>query len=113
MNDSVDLSHAHLAIVQRILAEHAPGCEVRAYGSRASWTARDYSDLDLAIVGDGPLHRRTLSRLKEAFEESRLPMRVDVIDWHATSDRFRTEIERGYVVLQQRPPRPCESTHGR
>ena len=113
MNDSVDLSHAHLAIVRRILAEHAPGCEVRAYGSRASWTARDYSDLDLAVVGDGPLHWRTLSRLKEAFEESRLPMRVDVLDWHATSDRFRREIERGYVVLQQRPPRPCESTHGR
>ncbi len=106
MNDSVDLSHAQLAIVRRILAEHTPDCEVRAYGSRASWSSRDYSDLDLAVLGDGPLHWQTLSRLKEAFEESRLPMRVDVLDWHATSDRFRREIERGYIVLQQGSPRP-------
>ena len=100
MNGSLDLKPAHLATVRRVLAEHAPGCEVRAYGSRASWTAKDYSDLDLAVVGEGPLHWRTLSRLKEAFEESRLPMRVDVLDWHATPDRFRREIERGYVVVQ-------------
>ena len=101
MNDSLNLKPAHLAIVRRILAKHAPDCEVRAYGSRASWMARDYSDLDLAVVGEGPLHWRTLSRLQEAFEESRLPMRVDVLDWYATPDRFRREIERGYVVVQQ------------
>ena len=113
MNDSIDLSQTHLAIVRGILAEHAPGCEVRAYGSRACWTAKDYSDLDLAVMGDGPLHWQTLSRLKEAFEESRLPMRVDVLDWHATSDNFRQEIERGYVVLQQPLPSPGGSTHRR
>ena len=74
---------------------------MRAFGSRASWTAKDYSDLDLAIVGAGPLDWRTLSRLKEAFEESDLPMRVDVLDWHAISESFRKVIEQGYVVVQQ------------
>ena len=85
----IDLRPDHLDTVQRILAEHVPECEVRAFGSRAAWTAKDYSDLDLAVVGAGPLDWRTLGRLKEAFEESSLPMRVDVLDWHAIPDSFR------------------------
>ena len=51
---TIDLSPAHLAIVERILGEHVPDYEVRAFGSRAAWTAKDYSDLDLAVVGEGP-----------------------------------------------------------
>ena len=98
--DSIDLNPNHLATVKSILAEHVPECEVRAFGSRATWTAKDYSDLDLAIVGEGPLDRRTLGRLKEAFEESDLPMRVDVLDWHSISESFRGVIERGSEVIQ-------------
>ena len=97
----IDLSPNHLATVKAILAEHVPECEVRAFGSRATWTARDYSDLDLAIVGEGPSDWRTMSQLREAFEESDLPMRVDVLDWHAISDSFRKVIERDYVVVQK------------
>ena len=101
MKGLVDLSPAHLAIVDRILAEHVPECEVRAFGSRATWHAKDYSDLDLAVVGDGPLPRRTLARLTGAFEESRLPIRVDVVDWHAIADGFREAIESDCVVVQE------------
>ena len=82
-NAMIDLSPNHLATVKAILAEHVPECEVRAFGSRATWTAKDYSDLDLAVVGEGTLDWETLGRLKEAFKESDLPMRVDVLDWHA------------------------------
>ena len=97
----IDLRPDHLNTVQGILAEHVPECEVRAFGSRAAWTAKDYSDLDLAIVGAGPLEWRTLGRLREAFEESSLPMRVDVLDWHAIPESFRRVIEQGYVVVQE------------
>ena len=89
----IDLNPRHLATVERILAEHAPGLEVRAFGSRATWTARDFSDLDLAIVGESRLDTDLIWRLKEAFSESDLPIRVDVLDWHAISDKFREAIE--------------------
>ena len=101
MIGSVDLSPAHRAIVERILKEHVQQCEVRAFGSRVAWTAKDFSDLDLAVVDEGPLPWQVLSGLKEAFEESPLPMRVDVLDWHAISESFREVIERGYVVVQE------------
>ena len=96
----IDLNPNHLGTVKAILAEHVPNCEVRAFGSRATWTAKDYSDLDLAVVGKGPLDWKTLGRLKEAFEESDLPMRVDVLDWHSISDSFRKVLEQDYAVLQ-------------
>ena len=101
MTGLVDLSPVHLATVEGILAEHVPDCEVRAFGSRAKWSARDASDLDLAIVGNGPLPSRTLTMLKEAFEESRLPMRVDVVDWYAIADSFRKAIDLDTVVIQE------------
>ena len=97
----IDLNPHHLETVRRILAEHVPACEVRAFGSRATWTAKDYSDLDLAIVSAGPLHRGALGRLKDAFEDSDLPIRVDVLDWHAISESFRNAIAQDCVVVQE------------
>ena len=97
----IDLNPHHLETVRRILTEHVPACEVRAFGSRATWTAKDYSDLDLAIVGAGPLHRGALGRLKDAFEDSDLPIRVDVLDWHAISESFRNAIAQDCVVVQE------------
>ena len=95
----IDLSPHHLETVKRILDEHVPGCEVKAFGSRATWTATDYSDLDLLVLGQSELAGATLFRLNEAFEESDLPMRVDVVDWHDTSPTFRKLIEPSCVRL--------------
>ena len=38
--------------------------------------------------------------LIEAFQESGLPFRVDVLDWHAISPEFRLVIKRKYEVLK-------------
>lgn len=51
-----------------------------AFGSRATGRARPYSDLDLLITRGHPLDWRTRSALAEAFEASRLPFRVDVVE---------------------------------
>ena len=98
----IDINPTHLETIQRILNEHVPDCAVRAFGSRAKWNARDYSDLDLAVVGKQPLGWRVLSRLETAFKESDLPFRVDVLDWHDISENFRTLIEIECVVLKNR-----------
>ena len=97
----IDLTPKHLEMIQRILAEHIPECEIRAFGSRVKWTAKDYSDLDLAIVGSEPLSRRQLRQLKEAFEESNLPIRIDVVDWQSLSDGFKKVIEAECKVIQK------------
>lgn len=96
----IDLSPGDLELVKRVLRDHVPGCEVRAFGSRAKWTANDHSDLDLAVIGESEIGGDTLAGLNEAFEESTLPMRVDVVDWHDISPAFRKLIERDCVELR-------------
>ena len=97
----IDVSPAHLQIILSILKAHAPDCEVRAFGSRVKRTAKTYSDLDLAVVGQAQLPFRKLAALQTAFEESDLPYRVDVLDWRAISSEFQKVIEQGYEVIQE------------
>lgn len=95
-----DISPSQLKIVQAILQRHVPDCEVRIFGSRAKRNAKPYSDLDLAIVGKAKLSRKILHALKEDFEESDLPFRVDVLDWHTISKEFQAVINEGFNILQ-------------
>ncbi len=100
----IDLNPKHLKTIQSILAEYIPTYEVRAFGSRVKWTAKDYSDLDLAVVGNEPLSLRQRGQLADAFEESNLPIRVDILDWQSISDRFRQVILERYEVIQKAKP---------
>jgi len=99
----IDLPSEQLDIVKKILAEFVPACEVRAFGSRIKQTAKKWSDLDLVVVGSEKLERDVFYSLKEAFEESELPIMVDVLDWHAISPEFQAVISKGYEVMQFLP----------
>jgi type I restriction enzyme S subunit len=99
---TIDIEPYHLRIVTDILRRHVPRHPVWAFGSRATGTAKPYSDLDLAIITDQPLPLASQAALAEAFSESDLPWRVDVVDWSTTSESFRKIIARDKVVLQ--PP---------
>lgn len=96
----LDLQPEYRAMVASLLAQHFPDCEVRAYGSRVKGDAAKYSDLDISIVGEGKLDRAKLMELRYAFDESDLPIRVDLHDWHSTSADFQKVIEENYVVIQ-------------
>jgi uncharacterized protein len=104
----IDLQADHLDIVKRILADHVPECTVRAFGSRVTGTAKDYSDFDLTVVGKEKIDRRRMNLLREAFAESVLPFRVEVQDWHGISDSFRKIIEERFEVIQ----RPADGMNG-
>ena len=92
MAAELQLSPGQLAAVQTILHRIVPDREVRVFGSRARGQAKSYSDLDLVVMGDTPLSMSTLALLTEAFAESDLPWRVDVVDWASTSSEFRQHI---------------------
>jgi type I restriction enzyme S subunit len=97
----LDIRPDHLQIVLNILRKNTPHHEVWAFGSRAKWTAKDYSDLDLCIVSDQALSFQVLAALEEDFAESDLPWKVDVVDWATTSASFREIIERDKVMVQK------------
>ena len=96
------LPGSYLEKIRSILGQHAPQAEVWAYGSRVAGTGQEASDLDLVVRNPGDLNAECpgLFALRNAFVESNLPIRVDVMDWARIPAGFREEIERDYVVVQ-------------
>ncbi|MDR1484401.1 MAG: nucleotidyltransferase domain-containing protein [Planctomycetaceae bacterium] len=82
------VSDKELKIILDTIETYASDCEVRAFGSRFKRTAKDYSDLDLVFVGKEKLGINRIGELREAFEESDLPYRVDVLDWNLISENL-------------------------
>lgn len=100
MTQPIDLRPDHAKIVHEIIARYLPaGLSVRVFGSRAKWTAKPHSDLDLALKSKEPLPRSVLGDLAEAFSESDLPFRVDVVDWHTVTPTFQAVIDRDGLSL--------------
>lgn len=89
-------------IVQDILRQYLPATTtVWIFGSRATATAKPYSDLDLAIDLDGkPLPLNLYADLAQAFTESDLPYKVDIIDWNSIDNSFQEIIKRSSVIFQ-------------
>jgi uncharacterized protein len=93
----IGVSEKEMGIITDILSKHAPQFEVLAFGSRYHRTHRRYSDLDLAFVGAGDdrLDMMRQARLADAFSESDLPFRVDIVEYNAASPEFRAIIDGG------------------
>lgn len=95
----IDISPHDLTTVRKILRTHVPDLVVRAFGSRVTWTAREASDLDLALMTTRALSLDLVVQLRMAFAESVLPFRVDIVDWAGISGEFKTIIEQDYVTI--------------
>lgn len=97
----IDVAKHDLETIFSLLSKHVPECEVWAFGSRATWTNKDYSDLDLVVVGSTELKRGRLGKLKEALEESPIPFTVDIMDWNKISPEFQENIKKSFVVIKK------------
>ena len=89
-----------LRLVLDLTRTYLPGVEVWAYGSRVRGNPRRYSDLDLVAFTE-PGQSSQADDLREAFEESDLPIRVDLLLWNEIPDSFHRQIEQQYAMLQR------------
>ena len=69
------------------------------FGSRAMGKNEKYSDIDIGIEGRESLPLRILAQIQDAFEESDLPFRVDVVDFSTVSDKFRHVAKQHTITL--------------
>jgi type I restriction enzyme S subunit len=96
----IDINPHYQEEILRILNIYIPDVEVRAFGSRVKWTAKPYSDLDLALMTQRPLSLDQEAQLREAFDESTLPFKVDFVDWASTSKNFQNIISSHSVLFR-------------
>ena len=95
---TIDITAGQRKTILTLLERHLPGTEAWVYGSRAKWTSRPQSDLDLVVFAT-PEQRRGVGNLREAFEESDLPFRVDLFVWDEVPETFREQIEAEHAML--------------
>ncbi len=101
VDQPIDVTADQRKTLLALLKRHLPNTTAWAYGSRVKWTARPQSDLDL-VVFTKPEQERNVSELREAFEESNLPFRVDLFVWDTVPEQFRKQIEAEHAVLVER-----------
>lgn len=77
---AVALTPDQARVVRAIVDSVIPGSQVRVFGSRATGRARLFSDLDLLFVQPARLSWAQRADLRDRFEASDLPFRVDVVE---------------------------------
>jgi len=101
VTQTLDITTAQRKVILTLLKRFLPNTTVWVYGSRVKWTARPQSDLDMAVFTT-PKQKPQFENLKEAFEESDLPFRVDLFVWDDVPEQFHKNIEAEHVVLQEK-----------
>ena len=95
---AIDITTEDRKTVLALLHRHLPGTAAWVYGSSVKWTSRPQSDLDLVVFAT-PEQRGQVGDLREGFEESNLPFRVDLFVWDDVPQPFRKQIEAEHTVL--------------
>ena len=103
MTPAIDITTEQRRTVLALLNRHLPDTTAWACGSRVKWTSRPESDLDLVVFAR-PEQSARVAELREAFEESDLPFRVNLFVWDEVPESFKAGIEEDHVVLTRDNP---------
>lgn len=82
-----------LKILEDVLSKGSVSVDVFAFGSRVKGGYRPNSDLDLWLKSKEKFPRRILSELRERFEESHLPFKVDLLESSHLNETITKSIE--------------------
>ena len=97
MNNTFGLDKNDLKIIHSIVSKYPN--KVGIYGSRARLNHKENSDIDFVVYGE--LKRMDFYGLKNAFEESNLIYKVDVVVYEdITNEEFKKQIDKDVVVLK-------------
>lgn len=106
------LSEATIQKLCAVLAQYPQVEQAVLYGSRATGSYRNGSDIDLALFGDD-LNLQTLCKIMDAIDDLMLPYSVDLVIFGQVSDPdLKAHIQQAGVVFYQRkePPPANEAT---
>ena len=95
----INLEQRYLHMLKTILAQYLPVDMVYIFGSRTTTSIKPFSDIDLIIMSEHPLPLNTMAQLINACEESDLPYKVDIVEWHTLSAAFQEHIKPSLVKL--------------
>lgn len=96
---SLALTDREREVIKNILAGIIPDADYLVFGSRLGNHHHRYSDLDIAVKATDKIPLLQLSTIEEAFAQSDLPFRVEIVDLNRASPEFRLLVELNHVRL--------------
>lgn len=94
------LTDAQRRMVCDVLDRVIPDAEVWLFGSRATGRSRPFSDLDLLISRPARLTWTQRAALRDGFEASDLPFRVDVVEAGGLADGMAERVMAERMALR-------------
>lgn len=96
---NIELDEKVLQKITDTLHSNPKVSKIILFGSRVKGTAKQGSDIDLAIVGDH-IDFREICNLSTKLDDLDLPYTIDLIDYQSiTNDALKNHIDRvGFVV---------------
>jgi len=87
------LNNNQIQLIKNIVNPILPNSSYKVFifGSRATGKNRQFSDVDLGILGSCELDSDKISQITDEFEDSDLPFRVNVVDFAKVSDKFKEQ----------------------
>jgi predicted nucleotidyltransferase len=100
LDEPLFLAQRHREELLHILGRYVPEQDVWAFGSRATGKHLGrFSDLDLAV--ERAIQPSVRYDLKDALDESKLPIRVDFVELDRVDADFAERIRRDFVLVRQ------------
>ncbi|HEX6981600.1 MAG TPA: nucleotidyltransferase domain-containing protein [Balneolaceae bacterium] len=98
---STKIGH-YFPMITEILEKHFGDYKVKVYlyGSRARKEEHAASDIDLAVKSSGSIDYQ-ISVAKEAFFESHIPYKVDLVDFKTAGKNLKESIKKDGVLIWQ------------
>jgi uncharacterized protein len=90
----IDLTKDELKVILKILENRQ---DAVVFGSRTKGKSKKFSDLDICLKDS--IKGSEYELLKEAFEESNLPFKVDLIEYDMISPFFKDLIDKEGIKI--------------
>ena len=87
----------HVHEVKKVLAKYP--YTFYAFGSRVTGKQKKFSDLDLCYIE--PIPPLILGDIREDFDESNLPFKVELVDFYGASSEFQERIRADLALIQR------------
>ena len=75
-----------------------PNAKIYLFGSRATGTNQEFSDIDIAIESTSKLPREDIAEANSVMESLNIPYKVDVVDFNRVSDEMRNLILKEGII---------------
>src|SRR6266404_8500642 len=87
IRNPVDAAKFAASVIRRHVPD--PAYRVFLFGSRATGSARERSDIDIGIEGPAPVPREALAAIHEEIEDAPTLYSIDIVDFRRLPEKFR------------------------